>query len=343
MMVEMEDLGLALSLGCNHGTKATPATQNQHHHHQQRSAFQLNLLPSLFASSSSSPSTSLTVPNLHFSSAKNIQNPSWLDSFHSSSDRTSVGGGSVAGKGTVNAAEDEEAGVSSPNSTISSVSGKRSEREVTIRGGASAGSDDLDLGSRGMSDEEDGDTSRKKLRLSKDQSAILEESFKEHNTLNPVSSTPQAKARSGETARSAPPSGGSVVSEPEGKVSKFPPNCISNSIFALGKQPTKLKQTEVDCEFLKRCCEQLTEENRRLQKEVQELRQLKLSPQFYMQMAPPTTLTMCPSCERVGAPPSSGAAASTANGPHHRGLPLSSWGTSAPVPIRPFEALHPRS
>jgi homeobox-leucine zipper protein len=63
---------------------------------------------------------------------------------------------------------------------------------------------------------------------------------------------------------------------------------------------TKLKQTEVDCEFLKRCCETLTEENRRLQKEVQELRALKLvSPHLYMHMSPPTTLTMCPSCERV--------------------------------------------
>jgi homeobox-leucine zipper protein len=72
--------------------------------------------------------------------------------------------------------------VSSPNSTVSSVSGKRSERE--------ANGEDLDIdrdGSRGISDEEDGETSRKKLRLSKDQSAILEESFKEHNTLNPVS------------------------------------------------------------------------------------------------------------------------------------------------------------
>lgn len=38
----------------------------------------------------------------------------------------------------------------------------------------------------GGSDEEEGDTTRKKLRLSKEQSAILEESFKEHNTLNPV-------------------------------------------------------------------------------------------------------------------------------------------------------------
>ncbi|KAG5513098.1 hypothetical protein RHGRI_038485 [Rhododendron griersonianum] len=63
-------------------------------------------------------------------------------------------------------------------------------------------------------------------------------------------------------------------------------------------------QTEIDCEFLKRCCETLTEENRRLQKEVQELRALKLSPQFNMQMTPPTTLTMCPSCERVAASPS---------------------------------------
>lgn len=77
---------------------------------------------------------------------------------------------------------EEEAGVSSPNSTVSSVSGKRSEREIT--------GEDLDMErdcSRGISDEEDAETSRKKLRLTKDQSIILEESFKEHNTLNPVS------------------------------------------------------------------------------------------------------------------------------------------------------------
>ncbi|PPD84644.1 hypothetical protein GOBAR_DD18420 [Gossypium barbadense] len=61
---------------------------------------------------------------------------------------------------------------------------------------------------------------------------------------------------------------------------------------------TKLKQTEVDCEYLKRCCETLTEENRRLHKEVQELRALKTCQPFYMQL-PATTLTMCPSCERV--------------------------------------------
>ena len=87
---------------------------------------------------------------------------------------------------------EEEAGVSSPNSTISSTrsGGKRSEREGI------SDHDEItpDRGySRGTSDEEEdisggGETSRKKLRLSKDQSAFLEDTFKEHNTLNPVSS-----------------------------------------------------------------------------------------------------------------------------------------------------------
>lgn len=70
--------------------------------------------------------------------------------------------------------EDEYAGVSSANSTVSSVSaGKRGQREGSENGP--------------ISEEEDGgEGSRKKLRLSRNQSAVLEESFKEHNTLNPV-------------------------------------------------------------------------------------------------------------------------------------------------------------
>lgn len=70
-------------------------------------------------------------------------------------------------------------------------------------------------------------------------------------------------------------------------------NCVYNS----GICRTKLKQTEVDCEFLKRCCQTLMENNRKLQNEVQELRAFNLSPQFSTQMIPPTTLTICPSCE----------------------------------------------
>ncbi|GJN02154.1 hypothetical protein PR202_ga19478 [Eleusine coracana subsp. coracana] len=125
-------------------------------------------------------------------------------------------------------------------------------------------------GLRGGSDEEDGgcgiDGSRKKLRLSKDQSAVLEDSFREHPTLNPVIKTSsaylpkphQAEGSLGAAARAAARAGRSVVPE------------------------------------------QARKENRRLQKEVQELRALKLvSPHLYMHMSPPTTLTMCPSCERV--------------------------------------------
>ncbi|MBA0685624.1 hypothetical protein Goari_013277, partial [Gossypium aridum] len=63
---------------------------------------------------------------------------------------------------------------------------------------------------------------------------------------------------------------------------------------------TKLKQTEVDCEFLKRCCEKLTNENQSLQKELQELRELKTMVQRFCMNMLATTLTMCPSCERIG-------------------------------------------
>ncbi|XP_057420596.1 homeobox-leucine zipper protein HAT2-like [Lotus japonicus] len=78
---------------------------------------------------------------------------------------------------------EDEAGVSSPNSTVSSVNDKRSEREGN---GEERDVEERDC-SRGISDEDDdgGETSRKKLRLSKDQAIVLGESFKEHNTLNP--------------------------------------------------------------------------------------------------------------------------------------------------------------
>ncbi|KAJ4759196.1 Homeobox-leucine zipper family protein [Rhynchospora pubera] len=213
--------------------------------------------------------------------------------------------------------EDMHAGVpSSPNSTNSSSSGKRNGRDqVTFEERMIERA-----GSRGMSDDEDGgDGSRKKLRLSKDQSAVLEESFKEHNTLNP-----KQKAALAQRLNLRPR-----------QVEVW---------FQNRRARTKLKQTEVDCEFLKRCCENLTEENRRLQKELQELRALKLSPQFYMQMNPPTTLTMCPSCERVssssvGNSGSAGSSAATVVPPsmhqtyqHHRSIVPAPW---APIPLRP--------
>ena len=83
----------------------------------------------------------------------------------------------------------------------------------------------------------------------------------------------------------------------------------------------------MDCEYLKRCCETLTEENRRLQREVAELRALKLvAPHHYARMPPPTTLTMCPSCERLAS------AASADEAVAGRTAPTGPWG---PLPVRP--------
>ncbi|KAH6772937.1 homeobox leucine zipper protein [Perilla frutescens var. hirtella] len=126
--------------------------------------------------------------------------------------------------------------------------------------------------SRASDDDENGLNTRKKLRLSKEQSAFLEESFKEHNTLNPKQKLALAKQLN------------------------LRPRQVE--VWFQNRRARCLKQTEVDCEYLKRCCETLTEENRRLHKELQELRALKSSNPFYMQL-PATTLTMCPSCERV--------------------------------------------
>ncbi|CAL5359805.1 unnamed protein product [Camellia sinensis] len=292
-MVDKEDLGLALSLSFP----------------ENRSSLHLNLMPS--AVSSSSPPLSAPF---------NPHKTSWNDifpSFDRNSESCRVDARSFLKGIDVNRTPstvdcEEEAGVSSPNSTISSVSGKRSEREAI--------GDEHEIErscSRGISDEEDGDNSRKKLRLSKDQSAVLEESFKEHNTLNPKQKLALAK-RLGLRARQV------------------------EVWFQNRRARTKLKQTEVDCEFLKRCCENLTEDNRRLQKEVQELRALKLSPQFYMQMTPPTTLTMCPSCERVAVPPSSSSAPAPPPLDHRRShpqrpIPINPWATPIPIPHRPLD------
>lgn len=80
---------------------------------------------------------------------------------------------------------EEDAAASSPNSTVSTESSGAKRRYD-----AGGGGDEMDgdrACSRAVSDEEDGDGSRKKLRLSKEQGAVLEESFKENHTLNPVS------------------------------------------------------------------------------------------------------------------------------------------------------------
>ncbi|PSS24111.1 Homeobox-leucine zipper protein [Actinidia chinensis var. chinensis] len=222
-------------------------------------------------------------PPLPFNLHSIFQTPklsSLADAFQSSPDaRSNLRGIDVNRRPSRVAECEDEVGVSSPNSTISSVSGKR-EENGTERGWATGGCGGEE------EDDDGGDTAeRKKLRLSKEQAAVLEETFKEHSTLKPkqkVSLANQLNLRTRQV----------------------------EVWFQNRRARTKLKQTEVDCEYLKRCYDNLTEENRRLQKEANELRALKLSPQTYMHMNPPTTLTMCPSCERVAVlPPPSPAAA----------------------------------
>ncbi|KAK4430301.1 Homeobox-leucine zipper protein ATHB-17 [Sesamum alatum] len=113
---------------------------------------------------------------------------------------------------------------------------------------------------------------RKKLRLTKEQSRLLEESFLQNHTLNPKEKEALAvelklKARQVEVW------------------------------FQNRRARSKMKQTEMECEYLKRWFGTLIEQNRRLQKEVEELRAIKVAPPHRRQPLPHTT--MCPRCERL--------------------------------------------
>ncbi|KAK2635370.1 hypothetical protein Ddye_030162 [Dipteronia dyeriana] len=115
---------------------------------------------------------------------------------------------------------------------------------------------------------------RKKLRLSKEQSRLLEESFRQNHTLNPKQKealATQLKLRARQV----------------------------EVWFQNRRARSKLKQTEMECEYLKRWFGSLTEQNMRLQSEVEELRAIKVGPLHTSHPLPASTLTMCPRCERV--------------------------------------------
>ncbi|KAL1534056.1 homeobox-leucine zipper protein HOX15-like [Salvia divinorum] len=91
------------------------------------------------------------------------------------------------------------------------------------------------------------DYGRKKLRLNRDQTTLLEDSFRQHTTLN----TGQKQALAEKL--------------------NLKPRQVE-VWFQNRRARSKLKQTEVECEILKKNCERLSDENRRLKKEVLELR-----------------------------------------------------------------------
>ncbi|RWW08817.1 hypothetical protein GW17_00027727 [Ensete ventricosum] len=80
-------------------------------------------------------------------------------------------------------AEERASSSSSPNSTVSC---SQMDFSAQRGGGVGAAAVGRRASSR-VSDEEENGLVRKKLRLSKEQSNSLEESFEEHSTLNPVS------------------------------------------------------------------------------------------------------------------------------------------------------------
>ncbi|KAK4773032.1 hypothetical protein SAY87_028051 [Trapa incisa] len=161
---------------------------------------------------------------------------------------------------------------SSPHSTVSSFSSQRVKRERYL-----SSSEEVEAEPLKAADEDDSggiSRRRKKLRLSKEQSALLEESFKRRSTLNPK----QKQALSRQL--------------------NLRPRQVE-VWFQNRRARTKLKKTEVECEILKKCCETLKDENRRLQKELHQLKTLQLAQPCQLHMSGRATLNVCPSCQRV--------------------------------------------
>ncbi|KAJ0963331.1 hypothetical protein J5N97_028453 [Dioscorea zingiberensis] len=170
----------------------------------------------------------------------------------------------------------EEGGLAQQSSAHSAVSSFSNTNPQSIKREDIGGEDQMGMekvvSPLGNDDEEEG-SAKKKLRLTKEQSALLEERFKEHTTLNPKQKQALAKQLN------------------------LRPRQVE-VWFQNRRARTKLKQTEVDCDFLKRRCETLTDENQRLRTELQELKALKLTAPLFMQL-PKSSPMICPSCERI--------------------------------------------
>ncbi|XP_062227727.1 homeobox-leucine zipper protein HOX18-like [Phragmites australis] len=126
-------------------------------------------------------------------------------------------------------------------------------------------------------DEDDGGDggTRKKLRLTKEQSTLLEDTFRAHNILSHV--------RKQELA--------------------WQVNLTPRQVevwFQNRRARAKLKQTEMDCALLKRCCEDLTDENHRLKHELMLLQRSATVAGLYVQFPRAAAMaSICPSCEKV--------------------------------------------
>ncbi|WZZ87539.1 hypothetical protein YC2023_116118 [Brassica napus] len=112
---------------------------------------------------------------------------------------------------------------------------------------------------------------RKKLRLTKEQFRLLEDCFRQNHSLNPKQKETLAKH---------------LMLRPR-QIEIW---------FQNRRARSKLKQSEMECDYLKRSFGSLTEQNNRLHIEVEELRAMKVGSST---MTSASSLTMCPRCERV--------------------------------------------
>ncbi|EPS64148.1 hypothetical protein M569_10634, partial [Genlisea aurea] len=123
------------------------------------------------------------------------------------------------------------------------------ESDDNLKVKAVEGENSSGIGSKDQDDDRSfsNDFGRKKLRLTRDQTTLLEECFRQQTTLNMAQKQTLAEKL------------------------KLKPRQVE-VWFQNRRARTKLKQTEVDCDFLKKKCERLQEENRRLKEEVLKLR-----------------------------------------------------------------------
>ncbi|CAD5190043.1 unnamed protein product [Musa acuminata subsp. malaccensis] len=117
---------------------------------------------------------------------------------------------------------------------------------------------------------------RKKLKLTIEQVRLLEDSFRHRSTLNTTQKQDLAHRLN------------------------IRPRQVE-VWFQNRRARTKLKRIELDYECLRMHCDRLIDENRRLKKELQELRSATPASPFYVQLLEAATLIMCPACERIAA------------------------------------------
>ncbi|KAJ7552593.1 hypothetical protein O6H91_06G061200 [Diphasiastrum complanatum] len=132
--------------------------------------------------------------------------------------------------------------------------------------------------SNGTSKDVEKRSPRKKLRLSKRQSDILEESFKQHSTINLNQKNALAKE----------------VNLKARQIEVW---------FQNRRARTKSKQTEVNCEILKCCRDRLRQENKILRQEIQNLKALAAAPPCeiphnFQRPLPEKPISICTFCKR---------------------------------------------